>query len=54
MDEVEYAHMIKMRSLRFNKFSKIVDTAMNGSDEDRYVLVDALDTLLQSGRKSWH
>jgi hypothetical protein len=47
MDEVEYAHMIKMRSLRFNKFSKIVDTAMNGSDEDRYVLVDALDTLLQ-------
>jgi hypothetical protein len=50
MDEVEYAHLMKMRSLRFNKFSKIVDTAMNGSDEDRYVLIVTLDELLQNNK----
>ena len=50
MDEVEYAHLMKMRSLRFNKFSKILDTAMNGSDEDRYVLIVTLDELLQSNK----
>tara|TARA_A100001515_G_scaffold46743_2_gene36817 strand:- start:10479 stop:10787 length:309 start_codon:yes stop_codon:yes gene_type:complete len=50
MDEVEYAHLIKMKSLRFNKFSKILDTAMNGSDADRRVIVCVLDELLQSNK----
>tara|TARA_R100000329_G_scaffold127304_1_gene105988 strand:+ start:366 stop:674 length:309 start_codon:yes stop_codon:yes gene_type:complete len=50
MDEVEYAHMMKMRSLRFNKFSKILDTAMNGSDASRKVIICVLDELLQSNK----